>query len=91
MRIAALDDWAHNYSSLKWLIKRGLRASRVEVRFDAGIITGRDIAQLDTTNLVHLGLVDCRNLDDQCILDHAVSLQILVSIDLSGCSMLTIA
>lgn len=35
LQINAIDDWAHNSSSLKWLIKRGLRATRLDVKFEA--------------------------------------------------------
>ena len=89
LQISAVDDWAHNYASFKWLIKRGLRASRVEIKFNAAMVSGLDISQLDTTKLLHLGLVDCCCLVDSCILAHAVNLQILESIDLRGCSLLT--
>jgi hypothetical protein len=35
MRSAAVDDWGHSYSSLMWLIRRGIRPTRMHLTADA--------------------------------------------------------
>jgi hypothetical protein len=40
LRSPAVDDWGHSLSSLKWLSRRGIRASRVQMKIDTSRVNG---------------------------------------------------
>ena len=56
LRSDAMDNWGHSLSSLMWLSKRGIRASRVRIKMDNSLVRGCDILLVDTSDIVHLGL-----------------------------------
>jgi hypothetical protein len=90
LRGGIIDDWGHSISSLMWLTRRGIHATRVQMQLqkdyaDAGRVNGCDLLLLETDNIVHLGLNCCCNLTDQCIMDMANQCSKLTSIDLNGC------
>ena len=64
LRSDAMDNWGHSLSSLMWLSTRGIRASRVEMKMDNSLVRGCDILLVDTSDIVHLGLVGCINMTD---------------------------
>jgi hypothetical protein len=64
-----VDDWGHCLSSLMWLSSRGIRASRIHMKIDAWLMLVCDILEVDTSDLVALGLRDCCNIGDRCLLD----------------------
>ena len=66
LRSDAMDFWGHSLSSLMWLSKRGIRASRLH---DSSLVRGSDILLVDTSDIDHLGLRRCHNVTDQCMLD----------------------
>ena len=65
MRSAAVDDWGHSYSSLMWLIRRGIRPTRMHLTVDAWQVRDCDLFQIGATDLVDIGLNNCINLTDQ--------------------------
>jgi hypothetical protein len=72
LRGGVIDDWCHSISSLMWLAKRGIHATRVQMQADyadAWRVRGCDLLMLETVDTVHLGLNGCSNLTDQCIMD----------------------
>ena len=83
LRSAEIDGWGHSSASLMWLIKRGICARKIQMLVDDGLLSsksekvaidrmrvhGRDLLLLQTIELVHLGLVGCRNITDQCIVN----------------------
>ena len=71
LRSDAMDSWGHSLSSLMWLSKRGIRASRVRMMMDNSLVRGCDILLVDISDIVHLGLRGCCNMTDQCIVDVA--------------------
>ena len=64
LRSDAMDNWGHSLSSLMWLSKRGIRASRVRMNMDISRVRGCDILLVDTSDIVHLGLEGCSNITD---------------------------
>ena len=64
LRSDAMDNWGHSLSSLMWLSKRGIRASRVRMNMDISRVRGCDILLVDTSDIVHLGLGYCTNMTD---------------------------
>ena len=89
LRSDAMDNWCHNQSSLIWLSKRGIRASRLQMSIDSSPVSGSDILLVDTSDIVHLGLRKCHNITDQCIVDIVNCCHKLLSIDLAGCGKVT--
>ena len=89
LRGGVIDDWGHSMSSLTWLISRGIHARIVQMEVGAWRICGRHLLLLETDEIVHLGLMGCCNLTDQCIVDVANECNKLTSIDLNGCKKLT--
>ena len=89
IRATAIDDWGHSLSSLIWLTMRGIRVRRMEMKYDAGRIRGSDSLKFMKTDLIHIGLRDCVNITDACILNIVHKCCELISIDLSGCKCLT--
>ena len=85
----AVDNWGHSLSSLMWLSKRGIRASRVRMKMDHSLVRGCDILLVDMSDIVHLGLKRCYNMSDQCIVDVAHRCLKLRSIDIGGCDKVT--
>ena len=69
LRSDAMDFWGHSLSSLMWLSKRGIRASRLQMTIDSSLVRGSDILLVDTSDIDHLGLRRCHNVTDQCMLD----------------------
>ena len=89
LRSDAMDNWGHSLSSLMWLAKRGIRASRVRMKMDNSLVRGCDILMVDTSDLLHLGLKGCCNMTDQCIVDIVHRCHKLRSIDIGGCDKVT--
>ena len=69
LRSPAVDDWGHNFSSLMWLSRRGIRASRVQMKMDTSRVRVCDILLVDTSDLVALELRYCHNTTNQCVMD----------------------
>jgi hypothetical protein len=61
LRSPAVVDWGHSLSSLMWLSRRGIRASRVQMKMDTSRVRVCDILLIETSDLVALGLRDCFN------------------------------
>ena len=89
LRSDALDNWGHSLSSLTRLSKRGIRASRVQMRMDYSLVRGCDILLIDMSDIVHLGLEGCNNITDQCMMDVAHRCLKLRIIDIGGCDQVT--
>ena len=89
LRSDAVDNWGHSLSSLMWLSKRGIRASRVRMKMDNSLVRGCDILPVDTSDIVQPGLEGCNNMTDQCIVDVVYRCLKLRSVDLGGCSQVT--
>jgi hypothetical protein len=90
LRGGIIDDWLHSITSLMWLTKRGIHATRVQMEYaDAWRVRGRDLLLLETDDIEHLGLNGCSNLTDQCIMDMVNRCRKLTSINLHGCNMVT--
>ena len=53
LRSEAVDDWGHSLSSMMWLSRRGIRASRLEMKTR---VRGCNIMLVDTSDLVLIGL-----------------------------------
>jgi hypothetical protein len=82
LRSPAVDDWGHSLSSLMWLSRRRIRASRVQMKMDTSRVRVCDILLIETSDLVALGLRDCINTTDQCVMDVINSCPKIRSIDL---------
>ena len=92
LRGGIIDDWGHSISSLMWLAKRGIHATRVQVRLeyaDAWRVRWCDLLLLETDDIVHRGLNGCCNLTDQCVTDMVNRCHKLTSINLAGCNLVT--
>ena len=89
IRATVIVDWGHNLSSLIWLTMRGIRVRRMEMKVNACQIRGCDLLKLKKTDLTHIGLSDCINITDACILNIVKECCKLISIDLSRCKSLT--
>ena len=89
LRSEAVDDWGHSQSSLMWLSRRGIRASRLEMKIDISRVRGCNILLVDTSDLVLIGLQDCINITNQCIVDVINRRLKPRSIYLSGCGNVT--
>ena len=89
LRSDAVDNWGHSLLSLMWLSKRGVRASRVRMKMDNSLVRGCDILLVDTSDIVHLGLRECSNMTDQCIVDVVYCCHKLRSIDIGSCGQVT--
>ena len=89
LRSVAVDDWGHSLSSVMWLSMRGIRVSRLEMKIDISRVRGCIILVIDTSDLVHIGVQDCINITDQCIVDVINRCPKLRSINLSGCGNVT--
>ena len=85
----AVDDWGHSLSSVMWLSRRGIRASRLERKIDTSRVRGCNILLVDTSDLVLIGLQDCIGITDQCVVDVINRCPKLGSINLSGCGKVT--
>ena len=88
LRASAIDDWGHSIPSLMWLTKRGINSSKINIMVDAWRVRGCDLITLQMNDLLHLGLNDCYNMTDQCILNMIHQLRKLISVDLYGCESL---
>ena len=64
VRAGVIDDWGHSISSLRWLTKRGIHATRVCMKVDTRLVRGCDLILLETDEIVHLGLSGCCNLTE---------------------------
>ena len=92
LRGGIIDDWCHSISSLMWLAKRGIHATRVQMQLeyvDAWRVRGCYLLLLETDDIEHLGLNGCCNLTDQCITDMVDRCHKLTSINLQGCNQVT--
>ena len=89
LRSKALDDWGHSLSSMMWLSRRGIRASRLEMKIDTSRVRGCNILLVDTSNLELIELQDCIDITDQCIVDVINRCTKLRSINLEGCGNVT--
>lgn len=89
MSITVIDNWGHSACSLMWLIRRGIRATRMQMKSDAWRVSESHLLHLKTTNLVHLGLNGCHNIRDLCITNVVYRCRKLNSVDLSECKSLT--
>ena len=67
LRCPALDKWGHGLSSLKWLSRRDIRVSQVQIKIDACRVRGCNIMLLDPSDMVVLDLGGCKNITDQCL------------------------
>ena len=86
----AMDDWYHSRASLMWLSRRGIRASRLQMKVvDTSRVRGCDIMLLKTRDLLHLGLRGCSNITDQCVMDIAKRCHKLLGIELVDCGEVT--
>ena len=69
IRSGIIDDWGHSISSLMWLTKRGIHATRVQMQVayaDAWRVRGCDLLLLESDDIEYLGLNGCYNITDQC-------------------------
>jgi Leucine Rich repeat len=89
LRSPAVDSWGRGPSSLMWLSRRGIRASRVQIKIDTSRVEGRDILLIETSNVADLGLRGCCNIRDRCVMDIVSRCPKLKSIDLGGCRLVT--
>ena len=89
LRSEAANDWGHSLSSVMWLSRRGIRVSRLEMKIDISRVRGCNILLVDTNDLVLIGLQDCINITDQCVVEVINRCPKLRSINLSGCGKLT--
>ena len=89
LRSPSVDDWGHSLSSLIWLSRRGIRASRLQIKMAISRVRVCDILQVDTSDVVTLGLRKCYNTTDECIMDVTNRCPKLSSIDLGGCQLVT--
>ena len=89
LRSPSVDDWGHGLLSLMWLSRRGIRASRVQITMDTARVRGRHVLQIDTRDVVTLGLRDCSYTTDECLMDVINGCPQLRSIVLKGCGMVT--
>ena len=89
LRSPTVDGWGHGLSSLMWLSKRGIRASKVQMKMDTSRVRVCDIFVVDTSDLVTLGLRECYNTRDQCVVDIINRCPKLRCIDLGGCRLVT--
>jgi hypothetical protein len=85
LRSPAVDDWGHSLSSLMWLSKRGIRASRVQMRMDTSRVRVCDILLLETIDVVALGLRHCIKTTDKCVMDVINRCPKLMSVDRRRC------
>ena len=69
LRSPAVDNCGHSLSSLVWLSRRRIRASRVLMKTNTSRVRVCDILLVETGDLVALGLRDCYNTTDQCVID----------------------
>ena len=87
LRAIAIDNMHHSASSLMWLIERGIRVSRLQMKDDAWRVPGCDISLLQTIDLVHLGFDGCRSVTDRCRCNVLERRREVVSSEhLSGCN-----
>ena len=89
LRSPSVDDWGHCLSSLMWLSRRGIRASRLKMEMDTSRVLVCDILQVETSDLVSLGLRKCCNITYQCLPDVINRCPHLRSINLGGCRLVT--
>ena len=89
LRSPAIDDWGHNLSSLMWLSRRRIRASRMQVKIDTTRVRACDILLLERSSLVALGLRGCCNITDKCLMDVIKRYPNLRSIDVGNCIKVT--
>ena len=59
------------------------------MKMDAWLVRVFDILMVETSDLVVLGLRNCSNLTDQCVMDVVNRSPKLRTIDLGGCSKVT--
>ena len=64
-----------------WISRRGIRASRPQMKVDISRLRGCDILLVETTDLVYLGLRGCCNTMDDCVMDVAKRSRKLKGID----------
>ena len=86
LKSPAMDDWYHRMESVMWLSRRGIRASRLQMKKR---VRGCDILLLETSNLVYLGLRGCSNITDQCVIDIVMRCRMLLGIELGDCIKVT--
>ena len=67
LRSPSIDSMDHSASSLMWMIRRGICASRVQMKREAWRVPGCDLSLLKTSGLLHLGLNNCSSVTDECI------------------------
>ena len=89
MRSLAIDHWGHSYSSLIWLTKRRICTSRLHLKADAWLVRGCDILDLETKNILDLGLDSCYQLTDLCMSDIIDRCCKLRCIDIRSCKQMT--
>jgi F-box and leucine-rich repeat protein 2/20 len=88
LKSPAVDDWGHSLSSLMWLSRRGIRASRVQMTIGTSRVRVCDILQVDTSDVVTISLRGS-NITDQCVMDIINRCPKLRSINLSYCGKVT--
>jgi hypothetical protein len=69
VRSTAIDGWVHSLASLMWLIRRGIRVSRIQIKVVACQIRRCDLLLLETSDLVHFGLNSCDSFTEQFMLN----------------------
>ena len=91
LRSASIDNMHHSASSLMWVIHRGICASRVHMKVDSWRVPGCDLSLLKTFNLLHLELMGCSSVTDECIVKAVVGCSKRVIEDGSICDMIRVA
>ena len=72
-------------SSLMWLWRRRIRASRLQMKVDVSRVSGCDILLLETMDLVHLDLRGCCNVTDEGVMNIAKRCRKLEGIVFGDC------
>ena len=85
IRSPAMDNWGHRLSSLMWLSRRGIHASRIQMKMDTSRVRAIEILLVDLSDVVALGLRGCCNVRDRCIVEIVSRCPKLEIIDLRSC------
>ena len=76
------DGWAHSHLSMRWLIMRGLKTSRIQMNVkNRAEISDLTFEGFKIANVRHVCLADCRNITDDCCLFQFLSKRDGISLD----------
>ena len=89
LRCSAIDNWGQSMSSLVWLSRRGIRASRLQMKVNTWRVRGFDILLPEIGDLVYLGLNGCSNITDHYTMDIVTRCRWLRDIKLQDYLMVT--